>query len=135
MNPGSFYNPYLYTASSPMFKASGGLFSKGLLKGASWSSFLTTAGKTLNVINQAIPVFYQVRPIIQNAKTMFRVLGAVKGSDRSQKITTPTNPQVPGNQQMTSSTTNQTVPATSLVSTVSTDTQPIVEDNGPTFFL
>ena len=89
MNPGNFYNPYLYTASSPMFKTSGGLFSKGLLKGASWSGFLTTAGKTLNVINQAIPVFYQVRPIIHNARTMFRVLGAVKTPDKKQNVSPP----------------------------------------------
>ncbi len=132
MNPGSFYNPYLYSTSSPMFKASGGLFSKGLLKGANWSGFLTTAGKTLNVINQAIPVFYQVRPIIQNAKTMFRVLGAVKSSDRSEKVATPTSPQTQANQQMTTSTTDQTVQTTS---TVSTNIQPTIEDNGPTFFL
>lgn len=38
-----------------------------------WSSFLTNAGKTLNVVNQAIPVFYQVKPIFSNMKTMFRV--------------------------------------------------------------
>ena len=124
MNPGNFYNPYLYTASSPMFKASGGLFSKGLLKGASWSSFLTTAGKTLNVINQAIPVFYQVRPIIHNAKTMFRVLGAVKTSD---------SPPVQVDSGMNGSQVNSNEPV--LDTTPVQDKALVVEDNGPTFFL
>ena len=129
MNPGNFYNPYLYMASSPMVKASSGLFSKGLLKGASWSSFLTTAGKTLNVINQAIPVFYQVRPIIHNAKTMFRVLGAVKTSDKKQNNSTSIQ---------TESTMNRSQIISSESTTVNTPAQektPIKEDNGPTFFL
>ena len=129
MNPGNFYNPYLYTASSPMFKASGGLFSKGLLKGASWSSFLTTAGRTLNVINQAIPVFYQVRPIIHNAKTMFRVLGAVKTSDKKQNI----SPPVQVDSGMNGSQVNSNEPV--LDTTPVQDKALVVEDNGPTFFL
>ncbi|MDD4298566.1 MAG: VrrA/YqfQ family protein [Bacilli bacterium] len=40
-----------------------------------WGSLLTNAQKTLGVINQAIPVFHQVRPIWSNAKTMFKVMG------------------------------------------------------------
>ncbi len=129
MNPRNFYNPYLYMASSPMFKASGGLFSKGLLKGASWSSFLTTAGKTLNVINQAIPVFYQVRPIIHNAKTMFRVLGAVKTSDKKQNNSTSIQTESMMNRSQINSSESTTV------NTPAQEKTPIKEDNGPTFFL
>jgi hypothetical protein len=36
---------------------------------------LNNTQKTLGIINQAIPVFYQVKPIWNNAKTMFRVMG------------------------------------------------------------
>lgn len=57
--------------------AKGGL-TKGLLGKFSFSGFLNGASKTLNVVNQAIPIFYQVKPMINNAKTMFRVMGAVK---------------------------------------------------------
>ncbi len=77
-----FYaNPSYYSGmGSGMLGGSG---ASGLLRGMaskfSWNGFLTSTGKTLNVINQAIPIFYQVRPIVKNAKTMFRVLGAVKG--------------------------------------------------------
>lgn len=129
MNPGNFYNPYLYMASSPMVKASGGLFSKGLPKGASWSSFLTTAGKTLNVINQAIPVFYQVRPIIHNAKTMFRVLGAVKTSDKKQNNSTSIQTESTMNRSQVNSSESRSI------NTPVQDKAPIGEDNGPTFFL
>lgn len=44
-----------------------------LLKNIKWSSILDGTSKTLNVINQAIPVVYQVKPIINNAKTMFKI--------------------------------------------------------------
>jgi hypothetical protein len=112
-----------------MFKTSGGLFSKGLLKGASWSGFLTTAGKTLNVINQAIPVFYQVRPIIHNARTMFRVLGAVKTPDKKQNVSPPVQTESVVNRNQVNS--NKEALETNSV----LDKQPVVNDNGPTFFL
>ena len=46
-----------------------------------WGGLLTNTQKTLNVINQAIPIFYQVRPIWNNAKTMFHIMGALKEDD------------------------------------------------------
>ncbi len=46
-----------------------------------WASFLTNAGKTLNVVNQAIPVFYQIGPIYKNVKTMFRVANEFRKPD------------------------------------------------------
>lgn len=45
-----------------------------------FSGFLNGASKTLGVINQAIPVFYQVKPIINNAKTMYRVAKEINSS-------------------------------------------------------
>jgi len=56
----------------------GGAGIKGLLSKFSFSGFLNGASKTLNVVNQAIPIFYQVKPMINNAKTMFRIMGAVR---------------------------------------------------------
>ena len=47
--------------------------------------------KTLNVVNQAIPIFYQVKPMFNNAKTMFRIMGAMKDDDN--KNTTTNNIQ------------------------------------------
>lgn len=52
-----------------------GLFSKfgNLAKGFSFTSFLDGTQKTLGVINQAIPIVYQVKPIFRNARTIFKI--------------------------------------------------------------
>lgn len=56
----------------------------GAASGASkitFSGLLNGASKTLGVINQAIPVFYQVKPIWNNARTMFRVVKEINSKD------------------------------------------------------
>ena len=57
-----------------------------------WSNLLNNTQKTLNVINQAIPIYKQVKPMIGNAKTMFKVMSAVRNSDN--KTVTNNNTQV-----------------------------------------
>ena len=57
------YNPY---------QISGGI------KRINWSNILNNTQKTLNVINQAIPIIYQVKPLVTNAKTLFRIADAKK---------------------------------------------------------
>ena len=51
------------------------LFSKGLsaAKSINWGGLLDGTQKTLGIINQAIPIVYQVKPILTNAKTMFKI--------------------------------------------------------------
>ena len=51
-----------------------------------WSNLLNNTQKTLNVINQAIPVYYQVKPIWGNAKTMFRMINALKEDNNTTTI-------------------------------------------------
>jgi len=60
------------SASSGVATAANKITFNGILNGAS---------KTLGVINQAIPVFYQIKPIWNNAKTMFRIAKAMNSSD------------------------------------------------------
>lgn len=47
----------------------------------SFTNLLNGASKTLGVINQAIPVVYQIKPIWNNAKTMFRVAKELNSSN------------------------------------------------------
>lgn len=58
---------------------------KGLLSGLAgkwdWSTILGNTQKTLGIINQAIPIMYQIKPIITNAKTIFKIMGAIKEDD------------------------------------------------------
>lgn len=71
------YNGF-YPYQSAAYKT--GLFSS--IKGKfNWSTLLNNTQKTLNIINQAIPVYYQVKPIWNNTKTVFKIIGAVKDDD------------------------------------------------------
>lgn len=66
-----------------------GLFSS--FKGKfNWSGILNNTQKTLNIINQAIPVFYQMKPLWNNTKTIFKIMGAIKDDDKK-NITRNTN--------------------------------------------
>ena len=78
------FNPYTIPNAIPKQG-----ITKGLLGGISkvnWGNLLNNTQKTLNVINQAIPVYYQMKPIYNNAKTMFRLLGSF--NDKTQNNTT-----------------------------------------------
>lgn len=46
-------------------------------KSINWGNILNNTQKTLGIINQAIPIVYQVRPLVSNAKTLFRIAGAL----------------------------------------------------------
>lgn len=61
------------------------LIFKGLtaIKNIKWGALLDGTQKTLGVINQAIPVFYQVKPIISNAKTLFKVANIINKPESS----------------------------------------------------
>ena len=85
-----------------------GLFARGLrlTRGINWGNLLDGTQKTLGVINQAIPIVYQVKPIINNAKTMFRIASQMASSDNNTSInrvnTTNTNVNSNQNQVQTS---------------------------------
>lgn len=49
----------------------------GLTKSINWTALLDGTQKTLGVINQAIPIVYQVKPILGNAKTLFKIANAI----------------------------------------------------------
>lgn len=48
------------------------------LKNVNWTGILDGTQKTLGIINQAIPIVYQVKPIINNARTMFKIADVIK---------------------------------------------------------
>lgn len=116
----NFYNPYFGIPSFGVTPSvSRGLFSGALRRGINWGSILNNTQRTLGLINQAIPVVKQVSPIVNNAKTMFRVMNEFK------KIDTPTESEtVADNQNTTSS--NQTE---TTINNRPTSSQ------GPTFFV
>lgn len=80
-----YNNPTYYNSFYPYQNNFNNLLKKGFsfnsLRKINWSNVLNNTQKTLNVINQAIPVYYQVKPIWGNARTMFRMLNALKDND------------------------------------------------------
>lgn len=72
-----FNNPMMYGNNF----ARGGLLSG--LRGLNWRGFLANTKETLGIINQTIPIIYQVKPIISNARTMFRLSNAIRSDDSS----------------------------------------------------
>ena len=65
----------------------GGFFNS--FKGMNFSGFLDGAQKTLGLVNQTIPLIYQVKPIISNAKTMFKIADVIKSDDSTSNENIP----------------------------------------------
>ena len=59
---------------------------KNTFKNFSFNNFLDGCGKTLNVINQAIPVVQQIGPVVTNAKTMFKIADIMKEDEKEENI-------------------------------------------------
>ena len=52
------------------------------LKKVNLSNILDGAQKTLSIINQAIPIIYQIKPLYNNAKVAFKVVNALNNDDK-----------------------------------------------------
>lgn len=60
------------------------------LRNLSLGSVLSGTQRTLNVINQAIPLFYQIKPLWNNTKTLFRIANAVNSDEKVNNNTNST---------------------------------------------
>ena len=54
-----------------------------------WNNILNNTQKTLGIINQAIPLIYQMGPVIKNARTLFKIAGAI---NEKEEYSTPPPP-------------------------------------------
>ena len=75
------YNFYPFPGIQPRFS----LFNS--LRNLNFGEILNGTQKTLNVVNQAIPIFYQIRPLWNNTKTIFKIANAINEDD-DKKVTT-----------------------------------------------
>lgn len=66
-------------------------------KKINFASVLDSTQKTLSVINQAIPIIYQIKPIYNNAKTIFKVANAIKDDNKEVNINKTTSKKVEPN--------------------------------------
>lgn len=60
-------------------------------RGINWNSILNNTQRTLGIINQAIPIIYQVKPLLNNARTLFRVATALNSNDEDETTTDETS--------------------------------------------
>lgn len=82
----------MYPYSYPSLLTRGLNFAKTI----KWSTILDGTQKTLGVINQAIPIVYQVKPIVNNAKTLFKIANVMNTkteNNSSNDITVPIKQQ------------------------------------------
>ncbi len=61
--------------------------------GLSFTKILSGISKTLGVVNQAIPLYQQVKPIISKGKTLLKIASAFNSSS-SPRNTTPSNSDI-----------------------------------------
>lgn len=48
-----------------------------MLKNIKWGGILDGTQKTLGVINQAIPIVYQVKPMVTNMRSIFKIANMI----------------------------------------------------------
>lgn len=112
----NYYYPYFSYPYANVGSSNGGLFSKLLGRGINWGSILSGTQKTLNIVNQTIPLVKQISPVMKNAKTMFKIMNEFKkvdtpvGEDSSTQVVDDTNEKI-----------------------ISTNN--VSNNNGPTFFI
>lgn len=80
-----FNNPFLYQnmARPSLFSRLLGRSSIASAGRLNWGNILSNAQKSLGVINQAIPIVQQVKPMVNNAKAMFKIANVLKDSNQS----------------------------------------------------
>ena len=79
----NYYNPYFYTMPTTLSTPKVGLFSRLFGRtGITLGGILNGTQRALNFANQAIPLVKQVRPMIGNAKTMFKVMNEFKRTEK-----------------------------------------------------
>lgn len=135
-NPYNFY-PYMNqmainganglgrAAGGAIRGARGGLFRS--LSAIKWGSVLTNTQKTLNVINQAIPVYYQIKPIWGNLKSFGKIMSAFNEGD-----TTNLNQPTMQNQK---NTIHQIVNNQAIKEEINSEEKKESSNNLPTFFI
>ncbi len=123
----NYYNPYFYTVPIATQAPRVGLFSRLFGgSGITLSGILNGTQRALNFANQAIPLVKQVKPMIGNAKTMFKVMNEFKRVEKpkNDKKTNISNNNINNNVNIDSNTSNGVI-----------DNNNYITDNGPTFFM
>ncbi len=79
----NFVNPYYYTIPSNIIQPKIGLLGRLFgSTGVSIANFLNGTQRVLNIANQTIPIVKQIKPMVSNAKTMFKIMNEFKKTEK-----------------------------------------------------
>ena len=62
-----------------------------MLKNIKWGGILDGTQKTLGVINQAIPIVYQVKPMVNNMRSVFKIANMINEPTPVKEVPKQTN--------------------------------------------
>ena len=82
--------PYMPNYNTMPLNSTGGK----ILKKFNWSNILSNTQKILNVANQAIPLYYQVKPIMNNLKTINKIGKEFKNINNNPKTNTKVEKEI-----------------------------------------
>lgn len=120
----NYYNPYFFnmpTSATTLATPRVGLLTRLFGRtGVTISNILDGTQRVLSFANQAIPIVKQVKPIIGNAKTMFKVMNEFKKSEKPMQNLSSLN------------TVSNTL---SKEENINNSDNKYINDNGPTFFI
>ena len=108
------------------------------IKGINWSGLINNTSKTLNVVNQTIPLVRQVGPVVNNMKSMLKVASIFKNeTDKTPKSNITTNKTNAFQDNPNSNTKpNTPIPNTNKEPPKETTFKAnTLNDNSPTFFI
>lgn len=86
-----YNNPFMYqNFARPSFisRLLGRSSSIGLDKTINFSNILSNTQKSLGIINQAIPIVKEIKPMVNNAKSLFRIASLLNDSSVDSDIKT-----------------------------------------------
>ena len=121
----NYYNPYFFnTPQAFSTTARTGLFSRMFGRsGITLGGILNGTQRALSFANQAIPFVKQVKPMIGNAKTMFKVMNEFKRSEKPRSNVNSSNLRKNSNNYIENN----------KVTNIKNEN--ISSNNGPTFFM
>ena len=98
------------------------------IKGVNWGSLINNTSKTLNVVNQTIPLVRQVGPMMNNMKSIVRIASIFKDETDTRSIP---------NTKKNNSSNNYTTPPNIEIQSKEEKTEPNYNyyDSSPTFFI
>ena len=95
-----YNNPFMYhTIARPSFisRLLGRNGTLGLARSFNFGNILSNTQKSLGIVNQVIPIVKEVKPMVNNAKSIFKIANLLNDNTDKQTTIKPSNQIPPSN--------------------------------------